>query len=106
MISTVSRRLALGAEVASAAVAFVSFLAHALTATECCVVQTISMDVTNVFIRAIRFDLNAVDAVAIVTWSAHALVPVVVLVQLAIGKRMAVVHDIARNYDFQNFTST
>lgn len=89
---------------ARTAVAFVSFLAHALASTEGAIVQAVSMDVANVFVRTVCFDLDAINSVAIITRSANALVPVMVLVQLAIGERMAVVHDIARNYDFQNFT--
>lgn len=87
---------------ASSAVAFVTFLAHALASTQSSVVQAVCMDVTNVFVGTVCFDLNAINSIAIITRSANALVPVMILVQLAIGERMAVVHDIARNYDFKN----
>lgn len=47
--------------------------------------------------RAISLNLNAIDAVSIVSWPAHALVAVETLVELTVGERMTIIDDIARH---------
>lgn len=76
---------------------FISLVTHASASTQRRVVNAVGVDVANVFLRAIRFDFNAIDSIPVVPRSAHALIPIEIPIQLAVGERMAVVHHIARD---------
>jgi hypothetical protein len=65
--------------------------------TKCRIINTISMNVTNVFLSAVSFDFNAINSISIITRAADALIAIKVLVKFTVSEWMALVDDIARN---------
>jgi len=72
-------------------------MTHTSASAVCRIIDAVGMNITDIFLGAVRLNLSTLDSISIIARSADALILVQSLVELAVSERMTTVDDVARD---------